>query len=307
MGKGDKMQKEQKTNKNSKKIRLTKIYTIFVVFLISNLIKTFAYPDFKPININATKNRPNILQASTNEVNNLNSYKIAQRTMLQGGVEHSETLEPIPNNLKSGANFNFNNLPPANTNLIWYQIPNWLGGEWQRKYVTIIDSTQPKVDPPGRKYAKQKNRYGAQVDNNGDIWDCICLPRYRTINNENQLANIQTYATKVIESNNEHVIKTAKAYEVYYDSYSNQIVKSLQYESITTITKINPKKIKINSSTKFYTDNGQPYAEDTRVSTYDKIDSYKPQNIGPNGINLRSDFQAFLNKNNLLDLIPQSQ
>ncbi len=277
----------------------------FIIYLFNNFTFAYANSCFTEFNTNCPNH--DLITNNLNNLNLLDNTVIAQRTMLQSGVEHSETLEPIPNNLKSGANFNFNNLPPANTNLIWYQIPNWLGGEWQRKYVTIIDSTQPKVDPPGRKYAKQKNRYGAQVDNNGDIWDCICLPRYRTIDNENQLANIQTYATKVIESNNEHVIKTAKAYEVYYDSYSNQIVKSLQYESITTITKINLKKIKINSSTKFYTDNGQPYAEDTRVSTYDKIDSYKPQNIGPNGINLRSEFQAFLNKNNLLDLIPQSQ
>ncbi len=240
---------------------------------------------------------------NSRQINNKFSF-IAQTPMLKGSIEHSEKLEPVPSDLKAGANFNFNNLPPANVNVIWYQIPTWLSGTFYRKYVTILESSQPKVDPPGLKLAEQTNHYGAQLDNNGDVWDCVCLPKYRSINSDNQTCNIQTYDMKIIQSNNENVIKEARAREVYYDSYSNQIIKTLQYESITIITKVNSHKIKINSSTKFYTDQGLPYAEDKRVSTMKRLETFRPQNIALNGINLRADFRAFLIKNNLLNLLP---
>ncbi len=116
--------------------------------------------------------------------------------------------------------------------------------------------------------------------------------------------NIQTYDMKIIQSNNENVIKVARAREVYYDSYSNQIIKTLQYESITIITKVNANKIKINSLTKFFTDQGLPYEEVKRVSTLKRQEIFRPQNFAPNGINLRADFRTFLIKNNLLNLLP---
>ena len=234
------------------------------------------------------------------------SLVLAKNKILQGGIEHSQILEPMPQELGTGQYLQPNKLPKSSSNLIWYQIPNWLAGKWQRNYITITESSNENADPTGRKNLKQTYDYGIQVDNNLNIWDCIPLPRYRTIVDNNQGVYIQTYYTRIIESSGNLVTKEARAREIYFDVNSNQILKSLQYESITIITKIKDKKAKIESSTKFYSDRGQPYANDKRVSILHKIGAFTPKFEGPNGINYRQAFYGYLNENNLLNLLPQN-
>jgi len=85
---------------------------------------------------------------------------------LQGSVRLSETLPPVPPQLRAGVVFNAGNLPANDTSTGWYRIPSWFAGTWHREFET--DTL------PNGKVQTQLSRvdvqHGHQVDRRKGIW-----------------------------------------------------------------------------------------------------------------------------------------
>ena len=95
---------------------------------------------------------------------------------LKATIQHSENVAPVAPNLRAGSQFNREELPKSNLNSKWFQIPQWMAGDWRRKEIFIkkfgqIQSSQKDV---------RQHRYGYQTDAQGNIWHWVRTP-YRVV------------------------------------------------------------------------------------------------------------------------------
>ncbi|HMP54554.1 MAG TPA: hypothetical protein PKD05_23605, partial [Candidatus Melainabacteria bacterium] len=94
---------------------------------------------------------------------------------LKLGVEHSESVAPVPLKLQLGEIFDERILSTP-SNLQWYRIPEWLAGKWRRQQETIVstrDFQTGQVSNSRRAIrSEQIADFGVQRDAAGDIWNC---------------------------------------------------------------------------------------------------------------------------------------
>jgi hypothetical protein len=93
---------------------------------------------------------------------------------LFGGLEHSERLEPIKENIRAGQSFEDKKASTSGDDGDWFKIPKWLAGDWMTVDEVQIDSYDDKsgaTDSSATKLtSRQKEKFGWQTDNRGDIW-----------------------------------------------------------------------------------------------------------------------------------------
>ncbi len=103
------------------------------------------------------------------------------RVPLQGGVQHSDELRPLPQNLQTGAIYDEKSIPKTADDQGWYQIPDWLAGKWLREEETILSTyffdSKVQQNEPRTIAERELADFGFQRDKNGKVWHTELLQR----------------------------------------------------------------------------------------------------------------------------------
>ena len=250
------------------------------------------------------------LLEDTNSNSNIpDKYKLPPNKVLQAGIEHSASLEPVPAYLRAGTVYDENLLKSQiKSSRIWYRIPNWLAGSWHQSYEFVLKSTNPILDPPGRILLSECDyNFGIQIDKYSNIWDTIMLPIFTEINAHNEASEVvkcMKYYYKPGDYLSSNYTKLSRSCEIYINKFTNRITKVLQNEVISTSTLMEPGVVRCLSSVNWYNDYGMPLSKDQRVTFIKLKTPFVPINFSKEGLDLKADFIQYLRNHDLDNLIP---
>jgi hypothetical protein len=230
-----------------------------------------------------------------------------KRVLLQGGVEHSQSLPPLPNALSVGSTFNralLKGSPPIDG---WYWIPDWLAGDWRRDEETIVSSydyrTQDENNEPHTIVATEIAQFGVQRDRFGGIWHCrLAANGMADCGDYFSVALVQSQEPEVV-SQDKVIIKDVFT-ELHVNKETNAIIYAAQAESLTRYRPERDGVLNSKVSVKFFDQSGMALKGQRNQSfvvltkPFVPVDSYK-------GMDLRSLFKQFLISNGKADYAPQ--
>jgi hypothetical protein len=228
------------------------------------------------------------------------------RAPLQGGVQHSDELRPLPQNLQSGAIFDERSIPKTADDVGWYQIPDWLAGKWLRDEETILSTyffdSKVQQNEPRTIAEREVADFGFQRDKMGRVWHCR-LASKGVSDCGSYLAIAYVQSQEPLHVADDLVVIRDVFVEIQVNKETNVILHSSQAESITKYRPVRSGMIKTAMSVKVFKEDGTPYtvqrnvAFDKQMETYKTTDSYKGQN-------LRKSFADFLHSTGRDELIP---
>ncbi|MFN8549915.1 MAG: hypothetical protein U0103_00405 [Candidatus Obscuribacterales bacterium] len=228
------------------------------------------------------------------------------RAPLQGGVQHSDELRPLPSNLQSGAIFDEKSIPKTADDVGWYQIPDWLAGKWLREEETILSTyffeSKVQQNEPRTIAEREIAEFGFQRDKQGKIWH-YRLASKGVSDCGSYLAVAFVQSQEPLHVAEDLVVIRDVFVEVQVNKETNVIMHSSQAESITKYRPLHDGLIKTSMSVKVFNEDGTPYtvqrniAADKRIEAFKSTDTFKEHN-------LRKSFADFLHVTGRDDLIP---
>jgi hypothetical protein len=230
---------------------------------------------------------------------------------LQGGVQHSEVLPQLIEDLRPGKVYSDDILLKSSTaaNDIWYHIPSWYAGVRHCEDEMIVYRYDYKTDKTTQPMQKQLNRQdstgGYQKDRNNGIWDYKHLPMIQHV--ESDLVNavlLVKSITPVKETDEQFVIKYEEV-SISFDKRTNKIVRVVQQEQINTITSPEPGMLRVDASAKSFGWDGQPLRKEQSIIFSNVIKPFEQiDKLGD--VDLKASFKDFLIANHKENLLPDS-
>ncbi|MBX9692663.1 MAG: hypothetical protein K2Z81_09785 [Cyanobacteria bacterium] len=228
------------------------------------------------------------------------------RTMLKLGVEHSTTLDPVPQSLQAGSIFDNRMIPSLPKELEWYRIPKWLGGKWQRQQETTVHTmdfaTGVESRPNHSFLSEQQASFGVQKDKVGDLWDCsLASTGVSNHGSYRSIALVQFH--RPVAVNAKEIVFREIFTVVNVMSETNVIMSSQRIESLTKYRPVGNRMLEASMSMKVYGPDGSPstlqenLSYDRQIQSFSAVANYK-------GRDLRNEFAEFLRSQSLSNLIP---
>lgn len=230
--------------------------------------------------------------------------------VLQGGVKHSEYLEPVPLGLMTGAKFDEQALPKLSATNNWIPIPAWLAGAWQFKTENVTDmvnfTNKDYTKPPYTIRNEAQKIFGQQKDKNGQIWHYLKTPySYITKLNHGILGYERVTGLEALAYNDEAVVLKLTGSDTQVNPKSQVVTNTDQAEDINHYSPLGKDGIVVSGSAKHFNVNGQPTMDmisnliGRRLKSFTEIDEQ-------DGENLKLLFADFLKLQGKADLIPSS-
>jgi hypothetical protein len=233
----------------------------------------------------------------------------SQPLVLQGGIEHSERLQPVAPELQAGAIYNEQALPPIEPNNDWYWIPYWYSGLKHVDTETVLqdyDFNTGNVIRPDRVILNRQDlAIGFQADRNGQVWEFKRAPYRTTVEGDKVLSVMMVRNRDPLAVSQERVVVRLIQTCLTVDKYSRQIMKSEQTEQLNTYVPSAPGVMNLQSSIKSFGPDGAPLVEEqsSRVvvdrAPFQPIDNYE-------GRDMRSLFSQFMMSHGYGNLLPDS-
>ncbi|MFN8655178.1 MAG: hypothetical protein U0105_02465 [Candidatus Obscuribacterales bacterium] len=228
---------------------------------------------------------------------------------LQGGVEFSDKLKALPEDLHEGGVFQKQRLAGQPQVATWYRIPRALAGVWQRESqltATIYDFKSGQLVTVNQvKPSRTLSEFGLQRDKLGDIWDMRALP-FTAYGDSGNILDVQYMRRDDLKLINETSAATYNEYlEVMVDKRSMRIVQSSQVQAQCQIT-AHGRLLKYVGRLRTFDQNGMPLQEETTMTQETLVQPFEPMDKTEEGEDLRASFVNFLRANGLKDRIPDS-
>lgn len=224
---------------------------------------------------------------------------MAQAKVLQGEVDHSETLQPLDPSLSVGEIFAPSKLPVVENQSPnkWYRIPDWLAGTWhkdsQTDYYRYNYKTNATDTTTRTEEAKATGTWGTQQDPKGIVWQFDPAPFTATVDSGDDFVVQMVRVSEPIQVTDRKFVRRSIDTQVRV-SKTNGVIKSVESgEQITTYRPENDGLIKRETSAKVFDKDGQPvllgksFAYENRVAPFAPQDNYK-------GKDMKKLFQDFL-------------
>ncbi len=229
------------------------------------------------------------------------------RTVLKLGVQHSTTLDPVPNSLQAGSIFDNKLIPELPKDLEWYRIPKWLAGKWQRKQETTVHTmdfaTGVETRPNQPFLSEQQANFGVQTDREGDIWDCaLSNTGVSNRGSYRSVALIQFHRPVRVDEN--EIVYREVFTVVNVVNETNVIMSSQRIESLTKYRPVSGGTLEASMSMKVYGPDGSPTSLQENISYDRQIEPFYPV-TKYKGRDLKNDFVDFLRSQALSHLIPE--
>lgn len=223
---------------------------------------------------------------------------------LQGGIDHSEYLPAMPEQMQPGSAYYGAQRQAAN--VIWYPIPNWLAGTFQSDFITnqvtqVYSPAAPKHRASGR--IKHVETFGTLPDATGQIWHADILPHVGLW--EGAQEEVQTTVEKgCVQTNNDKVVLHIHNHAVYLSPDRSRVVYAEQVDGFKNITTTSPgNELAIYDDIQEYDSMGRPLDRYIATSQMRKIADFALKE-SENGIDLRASLAQYLSSIGRPDLIP---
>lgn len=231
------------------------------------------------------------------------------KTMLQGSVEHAESLPSLDESLKPGSKFNEDMLLKLGTsaNNDWFWIPSWYAGKRHTDEALIVYRydfrTGTASTPMQRQLERQDSISGYQSDRNGEIWDFKNIPFIQHVDSGlvRAVLYIKNMAPLVV-SRSQIVLKYEEV-SITYSPRSRKIIEVVQQEQINTISPLAAGTLRTDISVKSFGWDGQPQRAEQSVVLSNIVEPYHPINTLKER-DLRPMFRDFLIAHKLENLVP---
>lgn len=237
-------------------------------------------------------------------VKNIGKSKI----FLKGSIEHSAKVEPLGNSFQAGSIFDTSTLKQMTPNNVWYQIPQWMGGEWKHTHTTTyfrqdLLSGKERFDTSTHAFSIGSTG-GVQRDAKGNIWETAGTG-YTNVGKSEGYTIVQLIRTAdPVEVTSAKVTLRFFGTMIQVDGATNKIQCSSQIESINTYTKAGDGIIKVNSSNKVFSDEGIALRMYKNLSYETRLSPFQPTNVDHSGKNYRRLFLEYLDSHGLSSLKP---
>jgi hypothetical protein len=230
----------------------------------------------------------------------------AGKTPLQGGVQHSDELAPLPQNLQTGSIYDEKSIPKTADETGWYEIPDWLAGKWLREEETILSTyffdRKVQQNEPRTIAEREIADFGFQRDKFGHVWHYrLASKGVSDCGSYLAIAFVQTQ--EPLHVADDLVVIRDVFIEVQVNKETNVILHSSQAESITRYRPVRDGLIKTLMSVKVFKEDGTPYtiqkntAFDKRMQPFKTTEAYS-------GMNLHQNFVDFLRATGKDSLVP---
>jgi hypothetical protein len=234
-----------------------------------------------------------------------------QKRTLQGGVNHSEQLPSLQESLKPGSAYSDDLLLKngAETNDLWYYIPEWYAGtrhvDENFIFYRYDYRTKEESQPMLRQLNRQDSTSGCLQDRKGGIWDFKHTPIIQHV--ESDAVNAVLFVRKFtpLAGNADRLVLKYDEVSISISKKSNKIVEVVQQEQINTITCPQPGTLRVDASTKSFDWDGSPRRLEQAVMVSKITKPFEPREV-LNGVDLRQSFKDYLVSHNLADLVPDS-
>ena len=211
--------------------------------------------------------------------------------VLEVGIEHSEMLSPLPDELQPGSIFHKRHAEPESDR--WSQIPLAAAGKWKliRKFdVSSVDLRNGKRNTQlPDKYDNSITYIGYQSDARGDIWTSADIESKLPHSNGTYLVPAQ-WDLKLTSDHSFTVLK--RGVSITVDPENQRIQESRQLESFASFDVVGPNKLLQKYSTQWFDARGEAIKLTEGQTEMEKIGDFKPINE-LNGIDVKSSFRHF--------------
>lgn len=226
--------------------------------------------------------------------------------VLQGGLKMSDSVEPVPLNLKTGTSFlsgNLNDEEDADDE--WIKLPSWRAGVFERQSTTRQGkNSNKKAHAFKTKYVTPEQIL--QKDRLGGIWQYLTAPDHQSI----ELGKFVQYSkiadNKIIESSEKEELMRTKFLSIKVDKANKKIVEVFQQEQMDYLTPlVNRAGFHQSSYVKWFDEAGR-----TTGSPVDELSAdlflLKPYKLTDlyKGKDMRASLKHFLERKQLLELLP---
>jgi hypothetical protein len=223
------------------------------------------------------------------------------------GVQHTEVLPSVSEELRPGSKFNLSAVEAQGQSNEWIKLPNWMCGTWRVGKETAVfrkDFKSNKVNKePFEYFARHDFQYGMQRDREGGIWHYIGTP-YHSKTTLSQFTEFHLVKTKEFTKADEEGVSFTTVMTVIRSNSSSQILESFQQESITAYNPTEePGAIEMTASTKSFDANGKPNRQSDNVAKikqatpFIEVDSYQ-------GKDMKALFRQYLISKKMDNLLP---
>jgi hypothetical protein len=232
---------------------------------------------------------------------------LAEATVLYGTVEHSESVQPIDNDLRPGDIFSRGNVPSRGLSdqNYWYRVPAWLAGVWHKEsqtdYYLYNFKTGETDNTRHERVARSDGRWGTQRDASGSIWQLDPVPYSETIDAGSDNVVQIVRVCDPIEVDGNLFGKRTMNMQLRIDKETGQIKQAESGEEITYFSPQADGSIKRETSSKVFDPQGKPILLGKSISYESKIAEFTPQ-PSYNGKDTQTLLNQFLKSNAMLDL-----
>lgn len=207
----------------------------------------------------------------------------AETMTLQGGVEHSDMLEPL-NSFQLGEYLDERLLPSnQGCNGNWWPVPDWLAGSWHKKgtieTLEFIDLQTNKPIPCKKKIHvnyPDNEILGHQEDGAGQVWTFVPLPCVmRTSTVEHTNVNVY-HSFDLVHSSEDYITVRLFLVTIMVSNETQKVVSICQRESLQTWKIVDDDTISIHDSVKFFDKDGRALATKKMLSYSKKFRDFCP-------------------------------
>jgi hypothetical protein len=227
-------------------------------------------------------------------------------TTLEIGVEHTEVLPSVSQDLRPGRRFSLEAVEQDQPSNEWIKMPQWMCGTWQLNRETAVlmrDFKKNTVNTKPYSYnARHDFQYGMQRDREGGIWHFIGTP-YHSKTSMTEFDEYHLVKSKVFNRADEQAVAFTTVMTVVRTVAGNQIQESYQSESITSYSPADEGFVNLSASTKSFDASGYALRQTDNIAKIRRIKPFLEVKTY-HGQNMRERFREFLTAKGLTNLLP---
>jgi len=225
---------------------------------------------------------------------------------LQGGVEHSQQLEPVQSQLRVGGKFDQAKLDKIAPRRTWFKVPPWLAGKWQYdEYTqTFYEDYRGKDGRTYRKPAQGSETWASQRDRSGGLWRFFMVPTLTQVSTDRELFEDMHNYDSVISDSDAQVVLRSLTTRTVVDKATNTVSQVKQVEQFISFFPYSADMVRAEFSIKSFDYRGQPIDLTKGWKIGRRVAPFMLNNFDQNNQDVRPSFREFLVSNGMENLVP---
>lgn len=229
--------------------------------------------------------------------------------LLTGGIEHSERLQPVAQQLLPGSVFTNQSIPQIDPTNDWYWIPPWYAGQKHSDYERVLQDVDfrsgQEIEPNSLVTNRQDLFIGFQADKNGQIWEYKRAPYTATVEADGYFQTMYVQVRDPILVNQDKVVIRLVQTSIMVDKATRRIIKTEQQEQFNTYVPVSQGVVNVRTSIKSFGADGAPLVQEESAKVVIDKAPFQPVDFYQ-GKDMRALFRDFMLARGYGSLLPQA-